>query len=825
MRDDLKNAIRSLRNSPSFTTVALVVLTLGIGASTAIFSVVDAVVLRGLPFDEHDRLAVVLEIDTRHPVTFGGGTTTAQTYLDWRRLQESFEGLAAVGATTFRLKNESGEPADARVQRVTWELFPTLRVMPMLGRAFTVDDEIDGRHRVPILSYGFWLSRFGGAPDAIGKTIPLNEESWEIVGVMPRGFAYPVGSERPAEIYAPLAFQPEDKTRGNSHNYNWTVLGRLKPGISLQQAHEQMNRVAAALDEQYPKWSPGRRVRVITLHEHIVGRVKGWMLILLGAVALVLLIACANVANLMLARASVRSREMAIRAAIGASRWRLVRGLLVEGVLLSLIGAGLGLLLAYAGVHVIRAWLPAGLPRVASIGIDLRVLGSAVAASGITGILFSMVPAVQSSRPDLTSPLKESGRSSTAGVGGQRLRSALVILEVALAVVLLVGAGLFIGSFTKLMRIDPGFDYHNLITFNIGVRIDPRTLADARTRGDAAARQIFAEAARRAIPYTQQMLDAVSRVPGVELAGLVTGGVPLTGNWSRTDIKLPGRPELKGDDGSIDQRRVSADYLAVLRLPLRRGRYLTSQDREGAPAVVVINEAAARKYCPGFDALGQRVIINDHERTVVGIVGDIRHLGLETAPREEAYVPFVQEPGSGASLVIRTTADPMTVLPAVKTAVWSVNREQRLTGDLVTIEGYMDRLIAQRRFNMALLVVFGVLGLVIAAVGIYGVLAYVVAQRTNEIGVRMALGATPGNVVAIVLKRAAILIGVGLGIGGAGAWYISAGVKTFLFETESNDPLVFASALAILACAGLAASAIPARRASAVDPLVALRQE
>jgi putative ABC transport system permease protein len=810
MLDDLKTALRSLRGSPTFTAVALVVLALGIGAGTAIFSVVDAVVLRGLPFDEHDRLAVVLEHDTKRPTTFGGGTTTPQMYLDWRRLQEGFEGLAAVASSRFRLRNESGEPAEARAMRVTWEFFPAVRVAPILGRAFGADDEIEGRHRVAILSHGFWQRRFGSDPDIVGKAIDLNEESWEIVGVMPRGFAYPVATDRPTEIYVPVWLRNEEKTRGTSRNYNWTVIGRLKPGMSLEQAHEQMNRVATALDEQYPKWSPGRRARVITLHEHLVGRVRSWMLMLLGAVGLVLLIACANVANLMLARATVRTREMGIRSALGASRWRLIRGLLVEGVVLAVMGATIGIALAWGGVQILKAWLPAGLPRVAGIAIDLRVLATAVAAAVATGLFFGVVPAFQASRPDLASTLKDSGRSSTAGAGSQRLRSALVVAEVALAVVLLVGAGLFIGSFVRLMRVDVGIDYHNVLALDVGLRVEPGK---------------FQEAMKRGRPYVEQMLAAVTRVPGVAAAASVSGGLPLTGSWSRTGVELPGRPKLQGDDDSIDRRTVSPGYLEVLRVPLLRGRHLTDQDRENTEPVVVVNQAAARKYWPGEEALGRRVKINDKERTVVGVVADIRHLGPESPTRQECYIPLAQDASIGATLVLRTSADPMSVLPAVKTAIWSVNNEQRLTSDTVTLEGYMDRLIAQRRFNMALLALFGVLGLVIAAVGIYGVMAYLVAQRTNEIGVRMALGATPRDVIGMVLVRACTLMVLGLLVGGAGAWYLSAGVKTFLFEVEPTNVGIFAAAIGTLAAAGLVASAIPARRAATVDPLIALRHE
>jgi putative ABC transport system permease protein len=810
MFDDLKSAVRSLRNARSFTSVALTVLALAIGSATAIFSVVDAVVLRGLPFDEHDRLAVVLEHDTTRPTTFGGGTTTPQMYLDWRRMQESFDGLAAVANWVFRLRTESGEPAEARATRATWELFPALRVSPLLGRVFNADDEIEGRHRVVILSHGFWQRRFGGDPGVVGRTLDLSEETWEIVGVMPARFQYPAGADRPTELYAPLWFRADDRTRGNSRNYNYTVVGRLKPGVTLQQAHEQMNRVAAALDEAHPKWSPGRRARVITLHEHLVGRVWSWMLMLLAAVALVLLIACANVANLMLARATVRAREMGIRTALGAVRWRLVRGLLIEGVVLALAGAAVGLALAFGGVQVLKAWMPAGVPRVSAIAIDMRVLLTAVAAAVATGLIFGMVPALQASRPDLASTLKDSGRSSTAGAGSQRVRNTLVVAEVALAVVLLVGAGLFMGSFVRLMRVDVGIDYRNVLALNVTVPFE---------------RDNWREAMKHGRPYVERMLDAVRQVPGVAAASSVSGGLPLTGSWSRNGIELPDRPKPEGDDSSIDTRIVSPGYLELLRVPLLRGRHLNAHDRENTEPVVVVNATAARKYWPGEEALGQRVTINKKDWTVVGVVADVRHLGPESPARQECYMPLGQNETVGSTLVLRTAGNPLAVLPAVKAAIWSVNDQQRLTGDVVTLEGYMDRLIAQRRFNMALLALFGALGLVIAAVGIYGVMAYVVAQRTNEIGVRMALGATPGAVVGMVLGRASLLMLLGLAIGGAGAWYLSAGVRAFLFEVEPTSAGVFAAAIAILAATGLLASAIPARRAARVDPLVALRHE
>jgi putative ABC transport system permease protein len=816
MREDIKAAFRSLRSSPTFTAVALTVLTLSIGAGTAIFSVVDAVVLRGLPFDEHDRLVAVLEHDTKRATTFGSGSTTPQMFLDWRARQQSFEAITMVGGTFFQMKNDAGEPVDARGQRVTHEFFRVMRVAPMLGRAFSAADEVFGNHRKVVLSHGYWLRRYGGSPDAVGKTLQANDQTWEIVGVMPPGFAYPVASDRPTEMYAPVSFRDEDKIRKDSRNYNHTAIARLKNGVTLAQAHDDMNRMMAALDEQHPKWGPGRRARVITLHEHLVGRVRAWMLMLLAAVVLVLLIACANVANLMLARATVRGREMAIRSALGAGRWRLVRGLLVEGTLLAMIGAGLGILLAYFGVAALKAWMPANVPRVAGIGIDLRVLLSAIAAAALTGILFGIIPALQASRPELTTALKDSGRSTTAGGASQRIRSLLVVAEVALSVVLLVGAGLFIGSFAKLMRIDPGFDYRNVLTLNVGVRADPKLTGTA----------MWEDVNKRGGPYVQQMLAAVRAVPGVTAAAAVRGGLPLTGNWSRSNVELPGVGELKGDDDSIDRRVVWPGYVELMRIPLRRGRHLNEMDREGSEPVVVINEAAARKYWPGEDALGKRIRINSKDVVVVGIVGDIRHLGPEAPPRQECYVPEAQDVYSGGvELVMRTAGNPLNVLPAVKSAIWSVNKEQRLRTELLTLEAHMDRLIAQRRFNMTLLALFGALGLVIAAAGIYGVMAYVVAQRTGEIGVRMALGATRRHVVSMILSRASVLIAIGVVIGTVASWWFSASVKTFLFQVEPNDPRIFAAALVTLITAGLAASAIPARRAASVDPLIALRQE
>ena len=811
LNDDLRDGWRSLRQSPTFTAVALVVLALGIGAGTAIFSIVDAVVLRGLPFDQHDRIVAVLE----HNAKRGDGPTSTmpQIFLDWRDRQQSFAQLAATNRQVMRARNLTGELENARVLRVSREFFPLLRVHPALGRLLTAEDEVRGQHRVAILSHDYWLRHFGGAPDAIGRRLQLDDEAWEVVGVMPPGFSFPVGSPQATEIFTPLPFTAADRVRQGGRSYQYFVLGRLKDGVSLAQASDDMDRVATAVDADYPGWNtlnPGGHVRLVTLHEFMVGGVRRWMLLLLGAVALLLVIACANVANLMLARATVRGREMGLRAALGASGWRLTRALIVEGILLSLAASAIGVVIAYGAVGVLKAWMPAGIPRVAAIAIDLRVLGATMAAAIFTGAVFGAVPAIHAARPDLTGMLRAGSRTATAGRGARRVRSLLVVVEVALAVVLVVGAGLFTASFVKVLRVDPGFDYHGVLALNVGVRIDPRHFQDAVERGR---------------PYVERMLEAVRAVPGVRSLGAVSGGLPLSGGRVTMDVALPGRPPLTGDAAEMDSRVVTADYLQILRIPLLKGRYFTRDDRDGAPPIIIVNEAAAQTYWPGQEPLGQQVIFEGKTRTVVGVVGNIRHGGPEKAPWHEAYVPFAQEKVVQATLVMRTDGDPAALLPAVKAAIWSVNKDQIINTDRTTLDAYMDGLIAQRRFNMALLASFGALGLVICAAGIYGVMAYIVSQRTREIGVRIALGASRAAVIRMVLANAGTLVAAGLAIGGVAAWYLSAAAKSFLFQLDARDPRAFAGAMLCLTLSALVATALPARRAATVDPNTALRAE
>jgi predicted permease len=820
---DVRHAVRTLRRSPAFTTVAILTLALGIGASTAIFSVVDAVVLRALPFDEHDRLVAV---GTSRPSEYAFPLVTVpvqpgpslsaiapQDFFDWReRGDRVFTGLSAFSVANLTLRESDGDPEELRALRVTSEFFDVLHTPPALGRAFLPEHETPGRNRIAVISHGLWQRRFGGVADIVGRTIQLDYTSYEIAGVTPPGFTYPIGSDKPTEVWVPLVVPPEQRIRrAGIYSASLRAVGRLAEGVSLDAALARMNQIAQALEAEYPAWNKDRRVGMLPLHESVVGeRTRSWMLLLLGSVTVVLLIVCANVAGLLLARASVRDREIAIRAATGASPWRIVRQLLIEHVVLWAVAAVVGVLVARWGVQALKGVMPDSIPRVAAIALDLRVLGAAGAAAIGTALLFGVFPALRSSRPNLTRALNESSRGASPGRSTQRLRRALVVAELALAVILLVGAGLFIRSFAKLMDVELGFDPRHVLTAGVILfRAEPGM-------------------ERREWPALEALEARLRALPGVEGAAAISGTIPLASSTFMSRLNIPGRPFSHEDtENQIFVSSVTADYHRVMRIPLRSGRYIEDTDRAGGTAVMVINEAAAHRFFRGENPLGRTLDIQG-PRQVVGVVGDVRQGGFEMEVAPTAYLPLVQSPLPGAprsaQLLIRTAGTPLDILPAVRAAVSSVLPGEPVR-DARTLEAALSRLTAQRRVSMLLLVLFGALGVVISAVGVYGIMAYLVSERTQEIGIRMALGATHGQVIATFLREAAALTGLGLAIGAVGAWLVGSTASIFLFQTEPTDLRVFAAAVLILAASVLVASALPARRAATINPLAALRQE
>lgn len=820
MREDLNAAFRALWASKTFTFAALGVLVLGIGATTAIFSVVDAVVLRGLPFDEHDRLVAVGQRNLPRPNAPAPPANTdpaavsswaPQNYADLAAQQQVFESIAAIAGGAVTLREAGGEPEEVRAQRVTADFFKVLRVLPLRGRSFTKEHEVDGRHRVTVISDSLWRRRFAADPEIVGKTIPLEGGAYEVLGVTPPDFSYPIGSLRPTELWVPYVVPDEEKIRDPSRmNIYLAAIARLKPGATIDQAQANVTQIADALRQAHPSWNQYTAFGVRSLADHIVGaRTQQWMLLLLGAVALVLLIACANVANLMLARATTREREIGIRAALGAGRWRLVRGLMVESLVLSLLGTALALVVAWWGINVLRSAMPDGVPRLASIAVDMRVMGVATVIAILTGLLFGAIPALQMTRPDLTSALKEGSRGTSASRSRQLLRSALVVGEVALAVVLLVGAALFIGSFRTLMKIDPGFSPENVFTASLQLRIPPSAPGQRPPNF--------------AVQY-QSIVDHLSTVPGVVKASIIGGGMPMGNSMSSTSVTIPGR-ELTGDDRNISIRYVTADYHDALKIPLRSGRMFTATDTATGQPVTMINELAATRLFPGESAVGKTISL-DGDRTVVGVVGTVYQSTLERDPQSEAYIPMLQTQGRFVSgeLVIRTAARPLEVTSAARAAVLSVLPDLPLR-NVRSMDEVFARQVAQRRLNMLLLGLFGVLGLVISAVGIYGVLAYLVSQRTREIGVRMALGASRAMVVRLVVMRALVLVFTGLALGGFAAWQLSGYARAFLFRMQTDDPRVYLTAVVSLVLAAFVASLIPAWRAASISPTEALRHE
>jgi putative ABC transport system permease protein len=798
---DIRYGIRSLGKHPGFTAVAVITLALGIGANTAIFSVVNGVLLKPLPFNDPERLVWIWDTAPQLSTI----PTSLPDFLGWKEQNRSFEHLAAFQGGNMFVDAGDGT-TDTPVGLVTPELFSVFQVSPIRGRTFTNEETLPGRFRVAVLSHSMWQSRFGSDPNVLSRTLQLNGATYTIIGVMPAGFSYP---DR-AELWRPLPIDPAKLDPG-PHYLN--VVGRLKPGVTLAQAQADMSTIAARLSEQYKEKNAGHGVKLEPLTNVVVGDIGLALYVMLGAVGFVLLIACANLANLMLARVGARQKEIALRTALGASRLRIVRQLLIESVMLALGGGVLGLMLAFWAVSWVVSLSADTIPRVREISINPRVAGFTLLISVLTGVLFGLAPALQVSRPDLTDALKESGRT-TAGLRRNRLRSVLVISEVALSLVLLVGAGLMIRSFTKLNQVDPGFKPAQVMSLGVAI-------LRVKYPEDQQVAQVYS-----------QILERAANTPGVLSAGAISD-LPLLGSNTSDSFTIEGRPPIARESWpTTEYHVVTPRYFETMGIPLLSGRDVADTDTRQSPNVVVINDAFARRHFAGENPLGHRLRLQGQERDplqIVGVVGNVRQLGLDQQPPPEVFVPFLQDPLSttyqrSMTIVAQSKSDPGAIAGPLRAAVTSVDKSLPVFAFKPMTE-YMHDSLARRRFSLILLSIFSGVALVLAAIGIYGVISYGVAQRTQEMGIRMALGAKPRDVLRLVVQQAMVLALVGVGIGLIASFALTRLMKGLLFSVSVTDPMTFVAIASLMTVIALLACLIPARRATKVDPLVALRYE
>jgi putative ABC transport system permease protein len=800
MINDLRYALRQLLKAPSFTAVAILTLALGIGACTAIFSVVNVVLLRPLDYRDPDRIVSIRETNLPQFPVF---SVSPPNYLDWEKQTRSYEYLAAYTGAGLNLTG-AGEPQQLTGLKATAHYFDVYGVKPILGRMLLPEEDAPGKNHVVVLSYPFWQRVFGGAPNVVGRSIQLNGEPYDVVGIAPVGF----GLTSKVDAWMPMAFKPEDTANDARGGHYINVVGRLRPGVTVAQARAELELLAAQLAKQYPDSNKGWGIFMMPIQDYTVRDVKPVLYTLLGAVGCVLLIACANLANLLLARATARSREISIRAALGAGRGRLIRQLLTESVVLAVCGGVAGVILARWGLDALLALAPTSLPRITEIHLDSGVLLFSLALSVVTGLIFGIAPALLAARADVNEALKQGTRGSTEGGARGRLRSALVVTEVTVALMLLGGAGLLARSFMQLAHVDPGFTPENATLLQLSLPQKKYAMPEQQTA--------FADA----------LLERVKVLPGVQWAG-ITHSMPLVGGDVLT-FSIEGRPPIApSDQPNTNYYAVTPDYFRATGIRLVRGRVFTPQDDAKAPRVAIINETMARQFFPNEDPIGKRINITNGpyaRREIVGIVGDIKQYGVDKATSAQSYEPFAQVPFDSLNVVIRTKGSPAALLGALRPAVYAVDKDQPI-GTIRPLEEIMADSIARQRFAMLLLTVFSGVALVIAAVGIYGVMAYNVVQRTGEFGIRMALGAQQRDVLKLVLTQGGKLIGLGLVIGLLATLGASRAMGSMLFNTSAYDPLTLASITLLLGAVALVACFFPANRATKVNPIEALRAE
>ncbi len=805
---DVRFATRTLVKSPGFTLVAVATLALGIGANTAIFSVINAILLRPLPYPQADRLVFLSEWSEQVPEM----SFSVANLKDVRDQSAVFESLVGYNGQNFILSGagavgSSGEAERVNGRQVTSGIFATLGKQPILGRAFGVEEEKAGAAAVALLGEGFWERRFGRDPGVVGRTLVLSGDSFTVIGVMPKSMH---GSWRTTEVFTPL-LRLEDRIGGETNRGNHPgiyVIGRLKPQATLEQARAEVKTLAAQLAERYPNSNAKQSMTLEPLHEAVVGDMRPALMLLVGAVAFVLLIACANVANLLLARAADRQREIAVRLALGARRGRVLRQLLTESVLLSLLGAVAGVLVGYLGLEALLASLPANVPRADEVRIDVAVLALTAALAVVTGLGFGIVPAWRALSTKLHEPLKEAGRGSV-GPGQHRVRNALVIAEVSMALVLLVGAGLMLRSFYRVLHADAGFSSEGLVIANVAL---PQTG--------------YSEPAKRTALF-ERLLAELKAQPGVKAAAAT---LPLLGGW-QSSFNIEGKLEPPpGQQPSADIARVSPDYFSVMSVRVLEGRVFDERDRQDAPRVCIVDDSFARTHWPGQSLLGKRVKFGRLDNAdepwmeVVGQVAHVKNYGVDEESRVELYLPFLQSTGSGFTLVVRSDNAPGVAAAGMRAAMRAASPDIPLYQVRALDELVAER-SAERRLAAQLISVFAMVALVLAAIGIYGVMSYAVAQRTQEIGIRMALGAGQENIVQMVMRNGATLALAGVAIGLAAAFLLARLISSLLFQTSASDPPTFSIVPLLLLAVALLASYLPARRAARVDPMVALRNE